>query len=39
MRAPLLCCVVELDAGRIGRWYTNPLAMMGVKSIRDLPDF
>ena len=32
-------CVADLDAGRFCRGYTTPLAMMGVKSIRDLPDF
>ena len=32
-------CVADLDARRFCRGYTNPLAMMGVKSIRDLPGF
>ena len=32
-------CVADLDARRFCRGYTNPLPMMGVKSIRDLPDF
>ena len=32
-------CVANLDAYRVCRRYTNPLAMMGVKSIRVIPVF
>ena len=32
-------CVADLDARGFCRGYTDPLAMMGVKSIRDLPGF
>jgi hypothetical protein len=32
-------CVANLDARWFCRGYGNPLAMMGAKSIRDLPDF
>ena len=34
-----LYCVADLDARGFCRGYTTPLAMMGVKSIRVLPDF
>ena len=32
-------CVADLDARPFCRGYTNPLAMMGVKKFRVLPDF
>ena len=32
-------CVADLDAREFCRGYSNPLAMMGVKSICDLPGF
>ena len=32
-------CVADLDARFFYRGYTNPLAMMGAKSFRVLPDF
>ena len=32
-------CVADLDARRFCRRYTDPLAMMGVKRFRVLPDF
>ena len=32
-------CVADLDAHGFCRGYNNPLAMVGVKSFRVLPDF
>ena len=39
MQRKLDCMKADLDAHRFCRGYNTPLAMMGVKSFRGLPDF